>query len=281
MAVKIGINGFGRIGRLVLRAMAERPETFLVTAINDLFDADMLGYMLRYDSTQGRFPGKVVSRRGALVVNGFTAWLIHGAIDPIHHGEHRECHGHVSGARQRRARGEPCKQGHVHVPGHELHRGHALNLRGAFLHLFGDALGSLAAVVAAILIRLGVSPRADPIAMFVVVAILAYAAGRLLKDATLTLLEAAPGHPPVDLVRAAILETPGVANVHDLHVWTLGTGHEAITAHVRAAEPDPRIALRVEEALLSRFSVDYVTIQVEDARVSCQGERHPGSRRGT
>ena len=70
MAVKIGINGFGRIGRLVLRAMAERPEVFQITGINDLFDADMLGYMLRYDSTQGRFPGKVVAKQGALIVNG-------------------------------------------------------------------------------------------------------------------------------------------------------------------------------------------------------------------
>ena len=70
MAVKVGINGFGRIGRLVLRAMAEKPETFQVAAINDLFDADMLAYMLRYDSTQGRFPGKVVARQGAIVVNG-------------------------------------------------------------------------------------------------------------------------------------------------------------------------------------------------------------------
>jgi glyceraldehyde 3-phosphate dehydrogenase len=70
MAVKVGINGFGRIGRLVFRVMAEKPEKFDVVAINDMFDADMLGYMLRYDSTQGRFPGKVVVKQGALVVNG-------------------------------------------------------------------------------------------------------------------------------------------------------------------------------------------------------------------
>jgi len=70
MAVKIGINGFGRIGRLVCRAMAAKPETFEVMAINDLFDADMLAYMLRYDSTQGRFPGKVVAKQKAIVVNG-------------------------------------------------------------------------------------------------------------------------------------------------------------------------------------------------------------------
>jgi glyceraldehyde 3-phosphate dehydrogenase len=70
MTVKVGINGFGRIGRLVFRKLAENPEKFDVVAINDLFDADMLAYMLRYDSTQGRFPGKVVAKQGAIVVNG-------------------------------------------------------------------------------------------------------------------------------------------------------------------------------------------------------------------
>ena len=70
MAIKVGINGFGRIGRLVLRRMAETPEKYEVAAVNDLFDADMLAYMLRYDSTQGRFPGKVSATGNALVVNG-------------------------------------------------------------------------------------------------------------------------------------------------------------------------------------------------------------------
>ena len=70
MAVKIGINGFGRIGRLVFRAMAEEPERFEVMAINDLADADTLAYLLKYDSTQGKFPGKVVAKKDCLVVNG-------------------------------------------------------------------------------------------------------------------------------------------------------------------------------------------------------------------
>ena len=70
MAIKVGINGFGRIGRLVFRVMAQKPEKFDIVAINDMFDADMLGYMLKYDSTQGRFPGKVVAKQGALIVNG-------------------------------------------------------------------------------------------------------------------------------------------------------------------------------------------------------------------
>ena len=70
MAIKVGINGFGRIGRLAFRAMAEKPDRFDVVAVNDLSDADMLAYLLRYDSTQGRFPGKVVAKQNALVVNG-------------------------------------------------------------------------------------------------------------------------------------------------------------------------------------------------------------------
>jgi glyceraldehyde 3-phosphate dehydrogenase len=70
MAVKVGINGFGRIGRLVFRVMAGRPNEFDVVAINDMFDADMLGYMLKYDSTQGRFKGKVEVKGSSLVVNG-------------------------------------------------------------------------------------------------------------------------------------------------------------------------------------------------------------------
>ena len=70
MAIKVGINGFGRIGRLAFRAMAQDPDKFDVVAINDLADADMLAYLLRYDSTQGPFPGKVVAKQDSLVVNG-------------------------------------------------------------------------------------------------------------------------------------------------------------------------------------------------------------------
>ncbi len=70
MAVKVGINGFGRIGRLAFRAMADHPDRFEVVAVNDLSDADMLAYLLRYDSIHGRFPGKVVAKQSALVVNG-------------------------------------------------------------------------------------------------------------------------------------------------------------------------------------------------------------------
>jgi len=70
MATKVGINGFGRIGRLVLRAMVEKGNKFQIMAINDLFDADMLAYMFKYDSTQGKFPGKVEVKGTSIVING-------------------------------------------------------------------------------------------------------------------------------------------------------------------------------------------------------------------
>ncbi len=70
MAVRVGINGFGRIGRLVFRAMAAAPEDFEIVAINDLADAKHLALLLKYDSVHGRFKGTVEAADKALIVNG-------------------------------------------------------------------------------------------------------------------------------------------------------------------------------------------------------------------
>jgi cation diffusion facilitator family transporter len=179
----------------------------------------------------------------AIVVNGLSAWLLHGAI-------HHHAHPHA----------EHAHDDHAH--GKKAH-GHALNLRGAWLHLLGDTLGSFAALVAAIAIRAGGPTSMDPIASFVVAFILLLGAGRLVRDATLVLLEAAPTHLPVGAVREVILAHPGISAVHDLHVWTLGAGHDAITAHVRATSAEPLLANKLAERLRGAFEVEYVTVQVE------------------
>ena len=70
MPVRVGINGFGRIGRLVFRVMAERPDDFEVVAINDLSNAKALSLLLKYDSVHGRFPGTVEAGEKSLIVNG-------------------------------------------------------------------------------------------------------------------------------------------------------------------------------------------------------------------
>ena len=182
----------------------------------------------------------------ALAVNGLSAWMIHGAI------HHQEGHGHG--------------HGHAHAPGHA--HGHAMNLRGAWLHLLGDTLGSVAAIVAAIVIRMGGPASVDPIASFFVAGILIIGALRLVRDGTLVLLEAAPPHLPVGAVRTVVGAFPGVLEVHDLHVWTLGAGHDAITVHVRA-KPDPTIARRISDKVRTSFGVEYVTVQVESPDEEC------------
>lgn len=193
---------------------------------------------------------------GALVVNGLSAWLLHGAI---HHGhDHDHEHDHA-----------PAKPADPDNPHAKKTHGHALNLRGAWLHLLGDVLGSVAALVAAIVIQVGGPSSVDPIASFLVALILVAGAIRLIRDAILVLLEASPVHLPVDAIRQTVLGFPGVREVHDLHVWTLGAGHDAITVHVQLALMDATLPSRLSHALRSKFDVEYVTVQIEVGEEAC------------
>ena len=193
----------------------------------------------------------------ALFVNGLSAWLLHDSLG------HSHDHGHAH---------DPDNPDDHPAKPHGSHgkaKGHALNLRGAWLHLLGDALGAVAAIVAALVIRLGGPPSADPIASFAVALILFAGSVRLLRDATLVLLEASPKHLQVATIRTLIAEFPGVVDIHDLHVWTLGAGHDAITAHVRTESRDPLFGRRLSEAVRGALEVEYVTIQVEVGDAPC------------
>jgi cation diffusion facilitator family transporter len=190
----------------------------------------------------------------------------HGHGGEHGHGRHDD-HGHDHGD------GHDPHDGHDHDAPKASHRehakhrakhaGHSLNLRGAWLHLAGDTLGSLAALGAAIVIHFGGPARIDPVASFLVASILVFGALRLIRDATLVLLEAAPVHLPVNAVREVILSVPEVVSIHDLHVWTLGAGHDAITARVHAKSQDKALATRVSRRLRDDFHVEYVTVQVD------------------
>jgi cation diffusion facilitator family transporter len=214
----------------------------------------------------------------ALVVNGLNAWLLHGVMGHHGHGHghghghdgHGHGHGHAHhGHDEHRGHGhhDHDHAKHSQHPGEdeneEVTRGHQLNLRGAWLHLLGDALGSMAAFVAGLAIRLGAPSIVDPLASFVVVAILVIGALRLLRDAGLVLLEAAPQHLPVAKVEKALLAMEGVTKISAVHVWSLGTGHDAISAHVRSSSKDPDLGSTAAAMLRKRFSCEYVTVQVE------------------
>jgi cation diffusion facilitator family transporter len=204
----------------------------------------------------------------ALFVNGLSAWLLHDVIDQGHAHHHDpdnpdDVHaGHAHDLGTRRAGGKA--------------QGHALNLRGAWLHLLGDTLGAVAALVAALFVRFGHDATADSIASFVVAAILLIGSMRLLRDATLVLLESAPGHLPVAAIHEIVGGFPGVDAVHDLHVWTLGAGHDAITVHVRAGSRDPTLGQRLSERIRDSLGVEYVTVQVEVGDQPCGAPAAPG-----
>jgi cation diffusion facilitator family transporter len=201
----------------------------------------------------------------ALLVNGFSAWVLHGAMHG-HAGHAHGGHGHshapapAKSAAPAADEDEDVDEGH-----HAAAHAHHLNLRGAWLHLLGDALGSCAAFVAGLAIRYGASPIVDPLASFLVVAILVVGSLRLMRDAGLVLLDAAPPRLPVARVRKLVLAYPGVKHVHALHVWSLGTGHDAVTVHVISDGVDPDLGTRLGDVLRTKFEAEYVTVQVERA----------------
>jgi cobalt-zinc-cadmium efflux system protein len=203
----------------------------------------------------------------ALFVNGLSAWLLHDVIghahphghDPDNPDDHDHEHDHAH---------DP-DHAHAHGPAPRKAHGHALNLRGAWLHLLGDTLGAVAAIIAALVIRFGGPATADPFASFVVAAILLVGSLRLFRDATLVLLESAPPHLPIATIHQVILAFPGVVAIHDLHVWTLGAGHDAVTVHVRTDTTDPTLGQRLSENVRNTLGVEYVTVQVEVGGGTC------------
>lgn len=230
---------------------------------------DAIGHVA--DPTMPRSGVMLAVASGALVMNGLNAWLLHGAMHAhAHHGHSHHSHGgHSHASHSSHPHSSHPHSSHSHSSHsrseHEREREHGnqLNLRGAWLHLLGDALGSLAAFLAGLAIRFGAPPVVDPIASFFVVAILVVGALRLLRDAGLVLLEAAPQHLPVAKVEKSLLAIDGVSGVSGLHVWSLGSGHDAIIARVRTASQDPQLGRKVTDALRKRFSCEYVTVQVE------------------
>jgi cobalt-zinc-cadmium efflux system protein len=140
-----------------------------------------------------------------------------------------------------------------------------LNIEGSFQHLLTDFFAFTATVIAGVVIWITGFDRADPIASLGVAASMLYAAVPLLRRTGRVLLEAAPeGMRPEDVARA-IATHPGVASLHDLHVWEISSGFPSLSAHVLVGrDEDCHQVRRERETLLhERFGLDHTTIQVE------------------
>jgi cobalt-zinc-cadmium efflux system protein len=141
-----------------------------------------------------------------------------------------------------------------------------LNLRGAWLHVLSDALGSVGAITAALLMLFFGWSWADPLASVVIAALIVRSSWTLLREAVSVLMEWAPEHVEVEAIQRQLGAMPGVIAVHDLHVWTITSGMVALSGHVVAAEGRERGKLlqEVSDLLHERFGIHHSTIQIEN-----------------
>jgi cobalt-zinc-cadmium efflux system protein len=147
----------------------------------------------------------------------------------------------------------------------------SLNMRGAYLEVLSDLLGSVAVIVAALVVLATGFTRADSLASLLIAALILPRSFSLLREALEVLLEATPRHVDLDDVRAHLARVPGVVDVHDLHAWTLTSGIPVLSAHVTVS--DGVLAERGVGPLLDEFSgcvaahfdVEHATFQIEPA----------------
>lgn len=153
--------------------------------------------------------------------------------------------------------------------------GDNLNLRSAWLHVMGDLLGSVGAVVAGLVVWLTGWTLADPLVSLLITALILLSAGRLLRETVNVLLEGTPQHIDVSEVERAMRAVPGVQAVHDLHVWTVTSGFVALSGHALIApSADSQAVLRALQRMLhDRFAIEHTTVQVEHSErdpLDCQ-----------
>ncbi len=148
-------------------------------------------------------------------------------------------------------------------------REESLNMRGAFLEVLADAIGSVAAIVAGLVILTTGFDRADSIASLAIAAMILPRAGSLLRDCLGVLLESAPPGVDVEVVRQHLAGADGVTDVHDLHAWLITSGMPALSAHVTVTDDALRsrgvgqILDELGECVASHFGIDHATFQVE------------------
>jgi cobalt-zinc-cadmium efflux system protein len=145
----------------------------------------------------------------------------------------------------------------------------SLNIAGAFAHVLTDAYAFAATMVAGVVVLTTGFRRADPIASLVVVLLMLRAAWQLLRDSGHVLLEAAPEHVDLAALRAHLLETPNVVDVHDLHVWTSGSRLPSVSAHIVVGDDcfsdgrAPGLLDELQDCLVGHFDVQHSTFQFE------------------
>ncbi len=153
--------------------------------------------------------------------------------------------------------------------------GQSLNVKGAYLEVWADMLGSVGVIIGALIIEFTGLQIVDPIIAVLIGLWVLPRTWILLREAGNVLMEAAPEGIDTEQVRAALLAEPGVAALHELHVWALGSTKAAMTAHVVADEQAldrEGLLVRLRRLLEARFEIHHVTLQIESTPCESAGE---------
>ena len=159
----------------------------------------------------------------------------------------------------------------------------SLNVEGAFQHILTDLAAFIATAIAGGVILATGYFRADGIASVIVATIMLRAAYRLLRASGRVFLEAAPEGLDVQAIGRAMASFPGVSEVHDLHVWEVGSGFPALSAHVLVGDSNNchEVRRELEHVLVERFAIDHTTLQVEHEQGELISIEDPGQQRET
>jgi cobalt-zinc-cadmium efflux system protein len=143
----------------------------------------------------------------------------------------------------------------------------SLNVRGAFLHVVSDMLGSVGALTAGILILAFGWVIADPIIGIIISLLVLISSWTLIRESISILLESTPRHVDTESILEKVLQTPGVVSAHDLHIWTVTSGYLVLTLHIVAAEDadSDKVLAALSEFFERDWGITHTTIQVEKA----------------
>ncbi len=148
---------------------------------------------------------------------------------------------------------------------------HDINIRSAFIHMLGDALGCVAIIGGAVAIRLTGMERLDPVLSLLIAALIVWSAVGIVRESLNILLEALPRGIRLGDVTSSMRDVEGVLDVHDLHIWSLGSSTHALSCHVLIEDVPPSssdaILKRLNGMLADRFHIAHTTVQFE--HMSC------------
>ena len=156
-------------------------------------------------------------------------------------------------------------------------RNASLNLKGAFLHVVADALGSVGAISAGLIMFFTGWYQADPIASILIGVLVFYSSGKLVRDSVNVLLEGVPSHIDVSAVERRILGMKGVKDIHDLHVWSIAdTRMCCMSSHVVVQDntDGKDLVTKLIHILKEEFGIDHTTIQLEDENYPKAASEH-------